>query len=32
MQSVAMCGSDEQKARWLPAMASLDKIGALAPN
>ncbi len=30
MQSVAMCGSDEQKARWLPAMASLDKIGAFA--
>lgn len=30
MQPVAMCNSDEQKARWLPAMASLDKIGALA--
>lgn len=30
MQSVAMCGSDEQKTRWLPAMASLDKIGAFA--
>lgn len=25
-----MCNSDEQKARWLPAMASLDKMGAFA--
>ena len=30
MQSIAMCGSAEQKQRWLPAMATLDKIGAFA--
>jgi glutaryl-CoA dehydrogenase len=30
MQSVAMCGSEEQKARWLPQMATLDKLGAFA--
>jgi glutaryl-CoA dehydrogenase len=30
MQSIDMCGSEEQKARWLPAMATLDKIGAFA--
>ena len=30
MQSVAMCGSEEQKQRWLPSMASMDKIGAFA--
>ncbi len=30
MQSIAMCGSEEQKARWLPDMATLDKIGAFA--
>ena len=30
MQSVAMLGSEEQKERWLPAMAALDKIGAFA--
>jgi glutaryl-CoA dehydrogenase len=28
MQSIAMCGSEEQKQRWLPAMATLDMIGA----
>ncbi len=28
MQSVAMLGSEEQKARWLPAMARMEKIGA----
>jgi glutaryl-CoA dehydrogenase len=30
MQSIAMCGSDEQKARWLPEMAQLTKLGAFA--
>ena len=30
MQSIAMCGSEEQKARWLPAMATMDKLGAFA--
>ncbi len=30
MQSIAMCGSEEQKQRWLPAMSSLDKLGAFA--
>src|SRR6266540_7432820 len=30
MQSVALLGSEEQKQRWLPAMARLDKIGAFA--
>lgn len=30
MQSVAMCGSDEQRTRWLPAMARLEAIGAFA--
>jgi glutaryl-CoA dehydrogenase len=28
MTSIAMLGSEEQKQRWLPAMARLDKIGA----
>jgi glutaryl-CoA dehydrogenase len=28
MQSIALCGSEEQKQRWLPAMARLEKIGA----
>ena len=28
MGSVALCGSDEQKQRWLPAMARLELIGA----
>ena len=26
--SIYLCGSDEQKQRWLPAMARLEKIGA----
>jgi glutaryl-CoA dehydrogenase len=30
MSSLAMCGSEEQKQRWLPAMARLEKIGAFA--
>ena len=30
MQSIAMLGSEEQKQRWLPPMARLDKIGAFA--
>jgi glutaryl-CoA dehydrogenase len=30
MQSVAMLGSEEQKQRWLPAMAKLELIGAFA--
>jgi glutaryl-CoA dehydrogenase len=30
MQSIAMCGSAEQKQRWLPAMSTMDKIGAFA--
>jgi glutaryl-CoA dehydrogenase len=30
MQSIYMLGSDEQKERWLPAMAALDRIGAFA--
>jgi glutaryl-CoA dehydrogenase len=30
MKSIAMLGSEEQKERWLPAMASLDEIGAFA--
>jgi glutaryl-CoA dehydrogenase len=30
MQSIAMLGSEEQKQRWLPAMAALDKLGAFA--
>ncbi len=28
MGSIYLCGSDEQKRRWLPAMARLEKIGA----
>jgi len=28
MQSIAFCGSEEQKQRWLPAMATMEKIGA----
>ena len=28
MGSIYLCGSDEQKHRWLPAMARLEKIGA----
>jgi glutaryl-CoA dehydrogenase len=30
MQSIAMCGSDEQKARWLPDLAAMTKLGAFA--
>jgi glutaryl-CoA dehydrogenase len=30
MQSIAMLGSQEQKQRWLPGMASLEKLGAFA--
>jgi glutaryl-CoA dehydrogenase len=30
MQSIAQCGSQEQKQRWLPGMAALEKIGAFA--
>ncbi len=30
MQSIELHGSDEQKQRWLPAMARLEKIGAFA--
>jgi glutaryl-CoA dehydrogenase len=30
MQAIAMLGSEEQKQRWLPEMAALEKIGAFA--
>jgi glutaryl-CoA dehydrogenase len=30
MQSIAKCGSEEQKLRWLPSMARLETIGAFA--
>jgi glutaryl-CoA dehydrogenase len=30
MKSIAMLGSEEQKQRWLPEMARLDKLGAFA--
>ena len=30
MGSIFLCGSEEQKRRWLPAMARLEKIGAFA--
>src|SRR4029079_4709760 len=30
MGSINMLGSEEQKQRWVPAMATLDKIGAFA--
>jgi glutaryl-CoA dehydrogenase len=30
MQSIAMLGSEEQKQRWLPGMAALERIGAFA--
>ncbi len=30
MQSIAMLGAEEQRQRWLPAMARLDKLGAFA--
>ena len=28
MGSIYLCGSEEQKQRWLPAMASMEKLGA----
>ncbi|HEV3287516.1 MAG TPA: acyl-CoA dehydrogenase family protein [Streptosporangiaceae bacterium] len=30
MRSIALCGSDEQKQRWLPAMARMELLGAFA--
>ncbi len=30
MGAINICGSDEQKERWLPRMAGLEKIGAFA--
>jgi glutaryl-CoA dehydrogenase len=30
MRSIALLGSEEQKQRWLPGMAQLDKLGAFA--
>jgi glutaryl-CoA dehydrogenase len=27
--SIYLCGSDEQKERWLPAMARMEKLGSL---
>jgi glutaryl-CoA dehydrogenase len=30
MKSIALLGSEEQKQRWLPAMAKLDAVGAFA--
>jgi glutaryl-CoA dehydrogenase len=30
MRSIALCGSEEQKQRWLPAMARMDLLGAFA--
>ena len=30
MRSIAMLGSEEQKQRWLPGMARLEKLGAFA--
>jgi len=30
MQSIAKLGSEEQKQRWLPAMARMEKLGAFA--
>src|SRR2546421_8458965 len=30
MRSIAMLGSEEQKQRWLPSMATLSKLGAFA--
>jgi glutaryl-CoA dehydrogenase len=30
MKTISMLGSEEQKQRWLPAMARLEKIGAFA--
>jgi glutaryl-CoA dehydrogenase len=30
MRSIALCGSEEQKQRWLPAMARMELLGAFA--
>jgi len=30
MRSIALCGSEEQKMRWLPAMARMELLGAFA--
>jgi glutaryl-CoA dehydrogenase len=30
MRSIAACGSAEQKQRWLPAMAKMERLGAFA--
>jgi glutaryl-CoA dehydrogenase len=30
MGSIHLCGSEEQKQRWLPAMAAMEKIGSFA--
>jgi glutaryl-CoA dehydrogenase len=30
MQTIGMLGSEEQKERWLPAMARIEKVGAFA--
>jgi glutaryl-CoA dehydrogenase len=30
MKAIALCGSSEQKDRWLPHMSSLEKLGAFA--
>ena len=30
MGSIDLCGSDEQRQRWLPAMARMERIGAFA--
>ncbi|MCY1138416.1 acyl-CoA dehydrogenase family protein [Actinoplanes sp. Pm04-4] len=30
MGSITMCGSPEQRERWLPAMATFDQVGAFA--
>jgi len=30
MKAIDICGSQEQKQRWLPSMATMDKLGAFA--
>src|SRR6266480_4807584 len=30
MRSIALCGSEEQKQRWLPGMARMEQLGAFA--
>jgi glutaryl-CoA dehydrogenase len=30
MQSIAMCGSEEQRERWLPSMSTMQRLGAFA--